>query len=167
MEMVGWFTPLTACCTLATLISRQCARWDKQTNKNKPSPRGSYHGLFGDVHQVFNIVILMLLKGREEHVQHLLLVCSCSFAFFLLLFLIIQLGRKKKTIKKWLLIPANTLVRDIEAPQRPGTRRRQNIRDTDRAVRYAMFVSMTTNRSSAIIYGELAMSSLYDFCSKE
>lgn len=56
-----------------------------------PPWSGSYHRLFGDVHQVFNVVILMLLKGREEHVQHLLLVCSGSLAFFFLLFLIIQL----------------------------------------------------------------------------
>ena len=30
----------------------------------------AHHRLFGNVHQVFNVVVLVLLKGREEHVQH-------------------------------------------------------------------------------------------------
>lgn len=44
----------------------------------------SYHRLLGDIHQVFDVVILVLLKGRKQHVQHLLFISSCSFALLLL-----------------------------------------------------------------------------------
>lgn len=54
----------------------------------------SYHRLFGDVHQVFDVVVLMLLKSREQHVQHLLLVSSGSLALLLLLPLILELWQR-------------------------------------------------------------------------
>lgn len=56
----------------------------------------SYHRLFGDVHQVFDIIVLVLLKGREQHVQDLLFVGSRSLALLLLLLLILQLQKRKK-----------------------------------------------------------------------
>lgn len=57
----------------------------------------AYHRLFGDIHQVFDVVVLVLLKGREQHVQHLLFVCSCSFALLLLFPLILQLQQTADT----------------------------------------------------------------------
>lgn len=54
----------------------------------------SYHRLFGDVHQVFDVVVLVLLKGREQHVQHLLFVQSRSFALLFLFPLILKLQQK-------------------------------------------------------------------------
>lgn len=56
----------------------------------------SYHRLFGNVHQVFDIIILVLLKGGEQHVQDLLFISSRSFALLLLLLLILQLQKKNK-----------------------------------------------------------------------
>lgn len=56
----------------------------------------SYHRLFGDVHQVFDIIVLVLLKGREQHVQDLLFVRSRSLALLLLLLLILQLQKRQK-----------------------------------------------------------------------
>ena len=35
---------------------------------------GTYNGLVGDAHEVLDVVILVLLKGREEHVGHLVFV---------------------------------------------------------------------------------------------
>lgn len=57
----------------------------------------SYHRLFGDVHQVFDVIVLMLLKGREQHVQHLLFVSSRSFALLFLFLLMLDLQRKVNT----------------------------------------------------------------------
>lgn len=57
----------------------------------------AYHRLFGDIHQVFDVVVLVLLKGREQHVQHLLFVCSRSFALLLLFPLILKLQQKADT----------------------------------------------------------------------
>lgn len=54
----------------------------------------SYHRLFGDVHQVFYVVVLVLLKGREQHVQHLLFVYSRPFARLLLFPFILELQQK-------------------------------------------------------------------------
>lgn len=61
----------------------------------------SYHRLFGNVHQIFDIIILVLLKGGEQHVQDLLFVSSRSFALFLLFLLVLQLQKKnKQTVKR-------------------------------------------------------------------
>lgn len=51
----------------------------------------AYNRLFGDVHQVLNVVILVLLKGREEHVQHDLLLRSHHLPVGLLLLVVLQL----------------------------------------------------------------------------
>lgn len=58
----------------------------------------SYHRLFGNVHQIFDVVILVLLKGGEQHVQDLLFVGSRSFARFLLFLLVLQLQKKKRGV---------------------------------------------------------------------
>lgn len=60
----------------------------------------TYHGLLGDVHQVLQVVILMLLKGWKQHVQHLLLISSSSLSIFLLLPFIFNLYGKSKGNKR-------------------------------------------------------------------
>ena len=58
----------------------------------------AHHRLLGDVHQIFDVVILVLLKRRKQHVQDLLLVDPRPFPFLLLLPVILQLqGREKRT----------------------------------------------------------------------
>lgn len=52
----------------------------------------AHHRLFGDVHQVLNVVILVLLKGREEHVQHDLPLGPHHLPLRLLLLLVLHLG---------------------------------------------------------------------------
>lgn len=58
----------------------------------------AHHRLFGDVHQRLNVVILVLLEGREEHVQHELTFSSHHLPFSLLFLLILHL-RPKLSIK--------------------------------------------------------------------
>lgn len=45
----------------------------------------AHHRLLGDVHQLLNVVILVLLKGGEEHVQHHLTLGSHHLPLRLLL----------------------------------------------------------------------------------
>lgn len=59
----------------------------------------SYHGLFGDVHQVLDVVVLVLLKGRKQHVQHLLLLRSRSLSLLFLFPLVLALQQQKTIIK--------------------------------------------------------------------
>lgn len=61
---------------------------------------GTYHWLFGYVHQVFNVVILMFLKGRKEHVQHLLFISPSPFPIFFLFLLVFNLPIRYKTCFK-------------------------------------------------------------------
>lgn len=49
------------------------------------------HRLFGDVHQVLDVVILVLLKGREEHVQHDLPLGPHHLPLRLLLLLVLHI----------------------------------------------------------------------------
>lgn len=51
----------------------------------------SHHRLFGQLHQVFYVIILVPLKSAEQHVQNLLLVCSRPLALLLLFLLSLSL----------------------------------------------------------------------------
>ena len=68
----------------------------------------TYHWLFGYVHQVFNVVILMFLKGWKKHVQHLLFISSSPFSIFFLLLLIFNLSDKKHILKHWYVMLYNS-----------------------------------------------------------
>lgn len=50
-----------------------------------------HHGLFGDVHQVLEAVVLVLLESREEHVHHNLSLRPHHLPFGLLLLLKLHL----------------------------------------------------------------------------
>lgn len=60
----------------------------------------SHHRLFGQVHQVFYVIILVPLKSGEQHVQNQLLVCSRPLALLLLFLLRLSLWREKKNKTK-------------------------------------------------------------------
>lgn len=56
----------------------------------------TYHRLFCDVHQVLQIIILMLLKSWKQHVQNVLFISSGSFSIFFLFPFIFNLCEKSK-----------------------------------------------------------------------
>lgn len=60
------------------------------------SPVWTYHWLFSDIHQVFDVVVLVLLKSREQHFQNLLFVSSRPLAFLFLLLLVLALWQMVK-----------------------------------------------------------------------
>lgn len=55
----------------------------------------AHHRLFGDVHQVLDVVVLVLLKGREAHVQHHLSLGPHHLPLGLLLLIVLQLRTKR------------------------------------------------------------------------
>lgn len=58
---------------------------------SRVSVHAAHHRLFGDVHQVLDVVILVLLKGREQHIQHHLSLSPHHLPLRLLLLLILHL----------------------------------------------------------------------------
>lgn len=57
----------------------------------------TYHRLFCDVHQVLQIIILMLLKSWKQHVQNVLFISSGSLSIFFLFPFIFNLCEESKS----------------------------------------------------------------------
>ena len=55
----------------------------------------TYYGLLGDSDEIFHIVILMLLEGREEKIHHMVLIQTRLLSFLLLPNICFQLKQEK------------------------------------------------------------------------
>lgn len=60
---------------------------------------GTHLGLLGLVHEVSDVVVLVLGKCCKEEVQNSLSVAACSLAFLLLLLLLFQLKKDRGLIR--------------------------------------------------------------------
>lgn len=85
-------------------IRRKAKNKENQSNATKNNARQTYNRLICDVHQIFQVIILMLTKCMEKFSFYFFFVTSCSLPFFLFLFLIFNLNKRAQTINQYIQI---------------------------------------------------------------